>query len=456
MKMLPFRRFLLAGSFAALAFSARAQVVTLRATVNAAQEVPATSSPATGSVIMLYDVNANSYDLVVTLNNFANTVTNSHIHEAPAGTAGSVVSPLGAEAVYQRSGNTLTAIFRGLTYGGDKLKLLQGGAYYNVHSSTFPGGEIRGQLIADPKRLYANITVAQEQAASTATITSSANGAAVMYYDPVANKISLRLSLFNFTNTFTNSHFHEAAAGAAGSVVTALGGGTVAGYANGGGGFYNGTFDIPYTGDPIKLLTSGAYLNFHSNVYAGGEVRGQVVPSEEIPSSRVINLSARGQVGSGNQVLIEGFSVIGPEPVRVLITAKGPSLSAYGVTGVLSDPVLSLFDSTGRQIATNNDIGTVAAGSDLASISGVPTNSVESALIVVLPPGTYSAMVSGNNGATGIALVEINDLRTLNPRITTADALDVASVRTTAKRATAHGLLELCGGTPLKIAAVGR
>ena len=170
---------------------------------------------------------------------------------------------------------------------------------------------------------------------------------------------------------------------------------------------------MTYLGDPIKLLTGGAYLNFHSNVYAGGEIRGQVRASEEMPGTRLFNLSARGQVGTGSQVLIQGFSVLGPEPMRVLITAKGPSLAAYGITGALSDPVLSVYDSAGRQIATNNDVGTVASGSELASIPGVPSNTLESALVLVLPPGNYSMVVSGNNGATGIALLEALDLRVI-------------------------------------------
>ncbi len=415
MKLLSLRGCLLASGFAALAVLGHAQIVTLRATINASQEAPATTSPATGTAIMLYDVSTNSYDLVVALNNFANTITNSHIHEAAVGVAGPVVAPLGAEAVYARSGNTLSAIFRGLTYGGTPKTLLAGGAYYNVHSATFPGGEVRGQLIAQPKRLVANFTTAEEQAAAApgVTVTSNAKGAAVMYYDPVANKVSLRLSIYNFTNTFTNSHFHEGAPGVSGPVVSGIGGATVNGYSNPATGYYNGTFEMTYLGDPIKLLTGGAYLNFHSNVYAGGEIRGQVRASEEMPGTRLFNLSARGQVGTGSQVLIQGFSVLGPEPMRVLITAKGPSLAAYGITGALSDPVLSVYDSAGRQIATNNDVGTVASGSELASIPGVPSNTLESALVLVLPPGNYSMVVSGNNGATGIALLEALDLRVI-------------------------------------------
>lgn len=412
MKILSLRTWLFAGGFG-FAVLAHAQVIQLRASLTGAQETPPNSSPATGTAIMLYDIGTNTFDLVVSISNFANTIADSHIHEGAVGVAGGVVNAIGGEAVYTRSGTTLTATFHSITYNGDKLKLLQGGAYYNLHSAQFPAGEIRGQLIAQPKRLTAKIDVAQEQATNPTTIISSAKGGAVMLYDPVANRISLRLSLYNFQNTFTNSHFHEAAPGVSGSVVTALGGPTVAGYTNGGGGFYNGSFDIPYTGDPIKLLTGGAYLNFHSNVYPGGEIRGQVAASDEVPASRVINLSARGQVGSGNQVLIEGFVVLGPEPVRVLVTAKGPSLSAFGVTGALTDPALAIYDSAGKQIAANNDVGTITAGTELASIPGVPNNPLESALVVVLPPGNYCAIVSGNNGATGIGLVEVYDLRSL-------------------------------------------
>jgi hypothetical protein len=103
--------------------------------------------------------------------------------------------------------------------------------------------------------------------------------------------------------------------------------------------------------------------------------------------------------------------------LRVLVTAKGPSLSAYGLQGVLSDPVLWVFDSAGKLIASNNDIGTPTAGSDLTKISGVPTNALESALLVVVPPGTYSVIVTGNAGATGLALVEVNEVRATAPNL---------------------------------------
>jgi len=417
MKMIP-RFGWLSGAFAALALTASAQIVEFRATINSAQEVPTNSSPAVGSAIMIYDVAANTFDLVVSISNFSNTLSASHIHEGVAGANGPVVTNFGGEAVYTRNGTTLTATFRGVTHGGTKLTLLQNGAYLNFHTSAFPGGEVRGQLIAQPKRLVARIDVAQEQAAfpaNAALANSNAFGAAVMSYDPGTNRINLRVSLYNFTNTLTASHYHEGAPGVSGPVVTNLGAGTVANYYRD-GNTITGTFlNLAYTGDPVRLLTGGAYLNFHSNIFGSGEIRGQVLASEELPASRVASVSTRGFVGTGNQVLIAGFNVIGSEPVRMLITAKGPSLPNFGVTGALTNPVLTLIDGNGRVMASNDDIGAPTALpaplSELNGLFGVPTNAVESALLVTLPAGNYSAVVSGSGGATGVALVEVTDLR---------------------------------------------
>lgn len=430
MKKASIRGLFFAAVLVAISTAVSAQVIEFRATINAAQEVPSNSSAAAGSAVMLYDVGSNTFDLFISISGFTNSLSASHIHEAAAGVNGSVVVPFSLNN-FAASGGTLSGTILRLPYTGDKVKLLQNGAYVNFHTAQFPGGEVRGQLIAQPKRLAAVINVAQEQAtlaATAAPIASVASGAAIMSYNPGTNRVSLRVSIFNLTNTFSNSHFHEAAPGVNGPVVTGLGAGTAAAYTNGGNGYYTGTFDIPYTGDPIKLLTGGAYLNFHSNVYGGGEIRGQVRASDEVPSSRMFAVSTRGFVGTGNQNLIVGLSIVGPDPVRVLITAKGPSLASFGVTGALADPSLDLYDASGRGLAANDNIGTVAAGSELAAIRGVPSNTAESALVVVLAPGNYTAVVSGNGG-TGIALLEATDLRILGATAAVASGVPEILVR---------------------------
>lgn len=136
----------------------------------------------------------------------------------------------------------------------------------------------------------------------------------------------------------------------------------------------------------------------------------------------------------------------GTEPVRTLMTAKGPSLAAFGVTGALANPRLTLYDAAGRQIAQNEDIGTLPAGSELARIQGMPTNAQESALVVVLPPGLYTAVVSSTSG-TGVALLESYDLRTVTPSATIA-----AAPAPTPVRAASLAAVEICAA-PLAVAA---
>ena len=431
MKIPPVRRILIAGALCALAASAAAQVVEFRATINQAQENPATGSPASGNAIMFYNVGTNTFDLMVSISGMANPATASHIHEGAVGANGPVVTNLGADAVYTRSGSNLTATFRDVRHLGSPLTLLQGGAYYNIHSAQFPGGEVRGQLMARPVRLVARLDVAQEAAAMPNLNFAGLNdfGGAVMLYNPTTNQISLRSSVYNFNNTFNNSHFHTGAPGVSGPVVHNLGNNPNAGIYSNTSGAIQGSFDGAYLGDPLVLLSGGAYLNYHSaGMFSGGELRGQVTVANEVPSTRFINLAARGFVGPGDQSLISGIVVNGTEPVRTLIVAKGPSLAAFGVTGALANPRLTLYDAANRQIATNDDVGTVAAGSELASIPGVPTNSVESALVVVLPPGNYTAVVSAATG-TGIALLEVSDLRTLGGTAVPAEGAANSVVR---------------------------
>lgn len=394
------------GILSALCFvPASAQLVEFRATINAQQETTASASPATGSAVMLYDVATNRFDLTVTVKDLENTITASHLHEGALGAAGGVVTGLGAEAVYQRQGTTLTATFTGLTYGGTVLTLLQNGAYINLHSATYPAGEVRGQLLAQPVKLVALLDGQQESTPNA----SAAYGAALIEYQPGTNRITTRLHVYNFTNTLTNSHYHEGVAGVSGGVVHGLGGASV--YTQTGTAYAALFANQTYGGDPVKLLSGGAYLNVHSNVYAPGEIRGQVLASTQMEVSRLINVSSRGWVGTGEQVLITGFVITGEEPIRVLVTARGLSMVSLGVTDALENPMLSLHDGTGRQLLTNDNFRDGFGADQLPAIGYGPGNLSESALLVVLPPGVYTAITSGVGGTTGVAISEAYEVQ---------------------------------------------
>jgi hypothetical protein len=125
---------------------------------------------------------------------------------------------------------------------------------------------------------------------------------------------------------------------------------------------------------------------------------------------RAGNLSTRGQVLSGDGVLIGGFIIGAGSPKTVAARGLGPSLGAAGVAGALSDPVLELRDASGTLIASNDNWQQDTNSALLQSEGLAPTDSRESALQSTLAPGNYTAIVRGNNGATGIGLVELYDL----------------------------------------------
>ena len=118
--------------------------------------------------------------------------------------------------------------------------------------------------------------------------------------------------------------------------------------------------------------------------------------------SKLANISTRGLVQTGDNVLIGGLIVLGQSPLRVIVRAIGPSLP---VVGKLGDPTLELRDGNGALIASNNNWRTDQEAEIIATTIA-PTNDLESAIVRNLAPGSYTAIVRGVNGTTGVALVE--------------------------------------------------
>src|SRR4029077_10496420 len=127
-------------------------------------------------------------------------------------------------------------------------------------------------------------------------------------------------------------------------------------------------------------------------------------------NSKLGNISGRGFVGTGDNALISGFIIGDVGSGTVVVRALGPSLGSFGVSDPLSDPVLTIYDSKGNVIATNNNWQDDNHASDVQRNRLAPPNALESAVILRLPAGEYTAVVCGNNGATGNALVEVYHL----------------------------------------------
>jgi hypothetical protein len=123
-------------------------------------------------------------------------------------------------------------------------------------------------------------------------------------------------------------------------------------------------------------------------------------------SSQLGNLSVRAEVGTGENVIIDGMIIRGGTPKRVLFRAIGPSLHNSGVVGELQNPVLELHDGNGTLMITNDDWKQASNASDIQATGLAPTDDRESAILVTLPSGDYTTVLRGANNTTGIAISE--------------------------------------------------
>jgi hypothetical protein len=133
-------------------------------------------------------------------------------------------------------------------------------------------------------------------------------------------------------------------------------------------------------------------------------------------SARLINISTRAEVGTGANILIPGFVINGNGTETLLIRADGPALSTFGVSGVLAQPSLSVFDNAGHVIATNTGWGTNSNPSQIVSAAAsvgafsLTSGSADCALIASLPAGAYTVQVSGVKNTTGVVLAEVYEV----------------------------------------------
>lgn len=156
-----------------------------------------------------------------------------------------------------------------------------------------------------------------------------------------------------------------------------------------------------------------------ANANASGVVLIEVydVTGGAAAGPKAANVSTRGQVGTNTNILIAGFVVNGAVSRRILIRGAGPTLTGFGVPGVLADPQLTLIDqATGATLRTNDDW---ASGADAAIIAQAAVSagafplangSKDAAMIIMLAPGAYTVQLSGVNNTTGVGIVEVYDV----------------------------------------------
>jgi hypothetical protein len=158
----------------------------------------------------------------------------------------------------------------------------------------------------------------------------------------------------------------------------------------------------------LATLQPGAYTAIQRDARGGtGVGLIEIYDVDPLAVSRLINISTRGLVQTGNNVLIGGFSLAaGSGSNNVVVRALGPSLAPLGVNNALPDPVVTLYDSNANVI-TANDNWKDSQSSAIENTGLQPPNDLDAAILVTLAAGNYTAIVTGKGGSTGVALVEV-------------------------------------------------
>jgi hypothetical protein len=141
----------------------------------------------------------------------------------------------------------------------------------------------------------------------------------------------------------------------------------------------------------------------------------EVYDGNQGSDSQLGQISTRGLVQGGNNVMIGGFILGGtgnPVNARIAIRGIGPSLSQFGLTNLLADPTLELHDANGATLVANDNWTDDPASAALLTANGLGlSNSKESGIFTLLPAGQFTAILAGKNGGVGIGLVEIYNLK---------------------------------------------
>jgi len=158
----------------------------------------------------------------------------------------------------------------------------------------------------------------------------------------------------------------------------------------------------------MMTLPPGAYTAIVTG--PGGLTGVGIVAVYEVdhPEVPLVNISTRGNVLTGGDVMIGGFVIQGTGPRTVVVTGIGPSLVGAGIPNALANPTLMLVRSSDQSVvAVNDDWGSAPNAADIQAAGFAPADASESAIMVTLPPGAYTAVLSGAGATTGVGIIAV-------------------------------------------------
>lgn len=324
----------------------------------------------------------------------------AHAYQDHIGTDGSSTSDRISASGYDWSayGENIFSYARSVSYGHAAFEIDWGGTPAsggmqvppghrdNIHSPLFreigvgvidgTNGEVGPQIVTQD--FAAPLLVAQPLLTGVVYADANGNG----FYDPGEGVGGVTISV----------------AGASSYAISAASGGYAVPLPN------DGTYGVTFSGGGEPEVENVVVVASGQNVKLD-DVRAAVLPS----APRLLNISTRMQVGTGDNVLIGGFIVTGNAPKKIIVRGLGPSLA---LEGGLQDPTLDLYDSAGHLLASNDNWETNSNADQIVASTVAPTNPKEPAILTTLPANgsAYTAIVRGANATTGIGLVEVYDL----------------------------------------------
>lgn len=247
-----------------LTLTSQAQIRYLKGTLSASQEVPATASFGGGVVIVKYNMATRLLEHIGNYRGLTANITNQHIHTAPPGVSGPVTVPL------TRSGGTAgTLTGSQVLTAAQEVDLLAGNMYTNVHSATYPNGELRAQLTLTTDGQTVQLNARLQGAQQVPPNGSPATGMVNALVDKSTNMLYLTGNYSGLTKAANNAHIHKRAPNVSGPVIIPLIFTTATA----------GTLDtarVISAADRDSILSGNTYVNIHTDSFPNGEIRGQL------------------------------------------------------------------------------------------------------------------------------------------------------------------------------------
>jgi len=323
-----------------------------------AQEVPPNSSLAQGSVTVLSDKATGTIYLTGSFSGLSAAANASHIHKANPTISGGVIIPLNVTTDVNGTIHVVSAITP-----ADQASMTGGSTYVNIHDAIYPGGEIRGQLIMETQMVYLKAVMQGSQ--EVPATGSAALGTVIVRYNTSTKTLELGGNYQNLTAAANAAHIHSpAAVGSNAAVLFPL--------INNGGtsGVLLGTTTLtaPQESD---LLAGLMYVNVHSSIFPGGEIRGQLTTTTSASQTYYFTglfagsqeIPANASAGTGNVAVLldkitnEVFVVANFSGLSAAANAAHIHGSAAGTSGGVVVPLS----------ATNNIAGTVTGNATVRS-----------------------------------------------------------------------------------------